>query len=400
VKSKESVARPGGRAPLLEKIRNQKMARSPHVYVRGNTVRYYEWLERAKTGVLPEGPAIWICGDCHVGNLGPVGNASGKIEIQIRDLDQTVIGNPAHDLIRLSLSLASAARGSDLPGLTTVKMLERIMNDYQGAFAPDFDGKRDIEEPEPIRHVANKAAKASWKSLATEDLEGTNPTLPIGKCFWPLSHHEKRDIEKLVADKEMHRLATRLRSRDDNEQVKLVDAAYWVKGCSSLGRSRYAVLLQVDGNEEGYCLVDLKEAVKAAAPHAARAKMPSDQAERVVEGARHLSPYLGDRMLAAKLDGKSVFVRELMPQDRKIEVERLTSEEAIEVAGFLAAVVGKAHGRQMDAGTRKEWQRELQRGRSKSLNAPGWLWTSIVELLADHERGYLDHCRRFALEGA
>jgi uncharacterized protein (DUF2252 family) len=144
--------------------------------------------------------------------------------------------------------------------------------------------------------------------------------------------------------------------------------------------------------------LDLKEAVKAAAPHAARARTPSDQAERVVEGAHHLSPYLGDRMLAAKLDGSSVFVRELMPQDRKIEVEQLTSEKAIEVAGFLAAVVGKAHGRQMDASTRKEWRREVQRSRSKSLNAPGWLWTSLVELLADRERSYLDHCRQFALD--
>jgi uncharacterized protein (DUF2252 family) len=132
----------------------------------------------------------------------------------------------------------------------------------------------------------------------------------------------------------MHRLATHLRSRDDNEEVKLVDAAYWVKGCSSLGRSCYAVLLHVDGNEEGYCLVDLKEAVKAAGPHAKHTKMPHDQAARVVEGARHLSPYLGDRMIAAKLTGNSVFIRELMPQDRKIEVEQLTSEEAIAVAGF------------------------------------------------------------------
>jgi uncharacterized protein (DUF2252 family) len=400
VKNRQSVARPGGRASRLENIRKGKMAQSPHAYVRGNTIRYYEWLERVESGALPEGPAIWICGDCHVGNLGPVGNARGKIEIQIRDLDQTVIGNPAHDLIRLSLSLASAARGSDLPGLTTVKMLERIMSDYRGAFAHDFDENRDIKEPEPVRRVVKRAATASWKSLAAEDLEGTKPTLPIGKCFWPLSEEEKRDIEKLVMDTEMRRLAIRLRSRDDTEEVKLVDAAYWVKGCSSLGRSRYAVLLHVDGNEEDYCLVDLKEAVKAAAPHAARAKMPSDQAERVVEGARHLSPYLGDRMLAAKLDENSVFVRELMPQDRKIEVEQLTSAEAIEVAGFLAAVVGKAHGRQMDAGARKEWQRELQRSRSKSLNAPGWLWTSLVELLADHERGYLDHCRQWALEDA
>jgi hypothetical protein len=35
-----------------------------------------------------------------------------------------------------------------------------------------------------------------------------------------------------------------------------------------------------------------------------------------------------------KLTGNSVFIRELMPQDRKIEVEQLTSEEAIAVAGF------------------------------------------------------------------
>ena len=400
MKSKQGVARPGGRASRLENIRKSKMARSPHAYVRGNTVRYYQWLERLERGALPQGPEIWICGDCHVGNFGPVGNARGKIQIQIRDFDQTVIGNPAHDLIRLSLSLASAARGSDLPGLTTVRMVERILEDYHGAFAHGFDESRDIEEPEPVRRVAKKAATASWKSLAAEDLEDTNPTLPIGKCFWPLSRQEKRDIERLVADREMHRLATRLRSRDDNEEVKLVDAAYWVKGCSSLGRSRYAVLLHVDGNEEDYCLVDLKEAVKASAPHATRAKMPSDQAERVVEGARHLSPYLGDRMLAAKLDGNSVFIRELMPQDRKIEVEQLTSEDAIAVAGFLAAVVGRAHGRQMDAGTRKEWQRELQRSRSKSLNAPSWLWTSLIELLADHERGYLDHCRQWALKDA
>jgi len=25
------------------------------------------------------------------------------------------------------------------------------------------------------------------------------------------------------------------------------------------------------------------------------------------------------------------------------------------------------------------------------------LWTSVVDLLAEHERVYLDHCRRYAL---
>ena len=107
------------RGAVLTASRNSKMARSSHAYVRGNTLRFYEWLESASAKKLPQGPPIWICGDCHVGNMGPVANAEGQVEVQLRDFDQTVIGNPAHDLIRLGLSLASAARSSDLPGVTT-----------------------------------------------------------------------------------------------------------------------------------------------------------------------------------------------------------------------------------------------------------------------------------------
>jgi uncharacterized protein (DUF2252 family) len=41
---------------------------------------------------------MWICGDCHAANRGPLANARGRVQIQIRDLDQTAIGNPAQDL--------------------------------------------------------------------------------------------------------------------------------------------------------------------------------------------------------------------------------------------------------------------------------------------------------------
>ena len=103
------------------------MARSAHSYVRGNTVKFYEWLENGSGKALPSGPDVWICGDCHLGNLGPVASAEGDIDIQIRDLDQTVIGAPAHDLVRLGLSLAMAVRGSDLPGVITVAILEEMI---------------------------------------------------------------------------------------------------------------------------------------------------------------------------------------------------------------------------------------------------------------------------------
>ena len=142
--------------------------------------------------------------------------------------------------------------------------------------------------------------------------------------------------------------------------------------------------------------MDIKEAIVAAAPRYPDQKMPRDNGQRVVEGALHLSPQLGKRMIAAKLDKHSVFVRELLPQDLKLEMEQLTVEEAMKAANFLASVVGKAHGRQMDEATRKSWADTLEKNRSKSLDAPSWLWSSVVSLIGSHEIAYLEHCRKYA----
>ena len=126
--------------------------------------------------------------------------------------------------------------------------------------------------------------------------------------------------------------------------------------------------------------------------------MPQDNAQRVLEGACHLSPHLGERMMAERLLDQSVFVRELLPQDLKLEIEQLTRQEAMRAARYLAFVVGSAHRRQMDAAIRRTWRRDLGRGWSKGLDAPAWLWSSIVSLVASHEAAYLEHCRRHALE--
>lgn len=395
---------PEARARVLDTERRLKMAASVHAYVRGSTVRFYEWLNASSRPALPEGPETWICGDCHVGNLGPVASTDGALAIQIRDLDQTTISNPAHDMIRLGLSLAMAARGSDLPGVTTAYMLERMVQGYESAFAPEaqsetLDAARDM--PKTVRQVMRAAARRSWEHLADERIEGTSPTIPVGKRFWPLTPEERSAVQRLFQQKDVTALATMLRSREDGAPVRVLDAAYWRKGCSSLGLLRLAVLVAVDtGKVERHCLMDVKEAVSAAAPRSAGAEMPDDQAERVVTGARQLSPFLGGRMLASRVLDKSVFIRELLPQDLKLEVEHLSQDEAMGVAEFLARVVGRAHARQLTADDRAAWLRELQRGRIGALDAPSWLWTSVVDLVALHEAAYLEHCRRWALQAA
>ena len=377
------------------------MARSAHAYVRGSTVKFYEWLESHR-GKLPEGPPVWICGDCHVGNLGPLADRKGNVLVQIRDLDQTVVGNPAHDLVRLGLSLASAARGSDLPGVTTARILEELVAGYRAALAANFATSKDkSHRPKAIQALLAQSTRRRWRHLAEERLDTVKPTIPLGKTFWALTPEELKALTGMFASDPVKRTLTSLRDQDKDDPIDLLDAAYWMKGCSSLGRLRYAALLRIGrGKHSSLCLVDVKEGVTAAAPRATKVEMPRDNAARVVTGAKALSPNLGERMVAAGLLDKAVIVRELMPQDLKIEIDRLNRGQAIELARYLGGVVGRAHGRQMEPGQRRTWRTDLARSQKASLEAPSWLWANVVDLIALHESAYLDHCRRFALTEA
>jgi uncharacterized protein (DUF2252 family) len=394
----ESLVTPAQRKTILNQRQRLKMSESAHAYVRGNTARFYAWLAgKSVRASLPSGPPIWICGDCHTGNLGPVADLEGNIDIQIRDLDQTVIGNPAHDLLRLGLSLAMAARSSDLPGVTTALMLEELIIGYISGLSgrsSAINGK-DLE---PIARVMRAANRRQWRHLAEERIEDVKPRIPLGQRFWALTGKETRELEALVEGDILQSLVHRIDRNTEEKKIRLLDAAYWMKGCSSLGLLRYAALIHVGkGKDGGYRLLDIKEATAAVGPRAKKSAMPANNAERVVAGANALSPYLGERMAAATIAGKPVFVRELRPQDMKFELQNLQKAEAIGIARLMAGVVGRAHGRQLDPAAKRDWVRELRARHSKGLDAPRWLWSSVLDLAALHEAAYLEHCRQYAL---
>ena len=85
-------------------------------------------------------------------------------------------------------------------------------------------------------------------------------------------------------------------------------------------------------------------------------------------------------MMASTFLERSVVIRELMPQDLKLEIDQLSRDEAVEAARYLAEVVSKAHARQMDSATRRKFAKSLNVRRSSQLDAPSWLWSSVVEL--------------------
>ncbi|MGN7981658.1 DUF2252 family protein [Burkholderia sp. 22313] len=390
------------RAHLLALLRSRKMARSIHTYTRGSAERFYAWLADHRSGTLPDGPAVWIGGDCHLGNLGPVASKTGEVAVQIRDLDQSVIGNPVHDVLRLGFSLATAARSSDLPGVITWRMIEALIDGYEHAFDRRHrDAVSRMQRPKAVEIAMKAALHRSWRKLERQTIRNITPHIPLGKRFWPLSERERDAIHALFESASVSPVRAALsRAARSDASMKVLDAAYWVKGCSSLGRRRFAVMLDIDDAcSDGHppCLIDIKEATTAKAPKHPGVRMPRDPAQRVLEGARHVSPMLGSRMCAARIDGRPVVIRELMPQDLKLDAERLSEANAVEAARYLARVIGRAHAAQMDSATQRAWRAELRRQRPKTVDAPSWLWRSIIELMAAHEEAYLEHCRRHVL---
>jgi len=87
------------RPRLLIGHQRRKMARSAHAYVRGATRKFYEWLEQSNGHAIPEGPPIWICGDCHVGNiLWTEGDATHPGGPHFVDFDDSRMGPAVQDI--------------------------------------------------------------------------------------------------------------------------------------------------------------------------------------------------------------------------------------------------------------------------------------------------------------
>ena len=119
-----------------------------------------------------------------------------------------------------------------------------------------------------------QAFRRRWRNLAEERIEDVRPSIPRSDKFWEISSRESRDLQALFATSDVRKLITAMRSRDDDAKIKLLDAAYWVKGCSSLGRLRYAVLVGIAKKHPArgeICLLDIKEATAAAAAMPPRA---------------------------------------------------------------------------------------------------------------------------------
>jgi uncharacterized protein (DUF2252 family) len=204
---------------------------------------------------------------------------------------------------------------------------------------------------------------------------------------------------ELFSDPDVKRSILSLDGKDRGGELRLVDATYWMKGCSSLALLRYAGIIAIRGakGRENFVLVDLKEATKtrrAGRPRSRDAK----RSGRSRIGRRASAVASSRRTLDCNRAPRQVgHYSGTRPQNMKLEVEQFSESQAVKAARYLAFIIGKAHARQMDREQRTSWRRTLRYHRGSGIDTPTWLWQAVVDLSGSHAAGYLEHCRRYAL---
>lgn len=394
------VPSPKKRAACLAELKARKMAADPHAFVRARADLFYEVVSKLRA--VPKGPAIWIGGDCHAENVGAVATAHGTASLDLNDLDETVVGYPAHDLLRLALDVAIATRSQGVRGAETLKTIAGAVDGYCIALerrSPSTPVALDEAPPrlrKLLRATGHETQSALLDHRVPRDSRGLR-RFTYGPRYFPLSLEEKKGIIALIARPEVRTLIASMTDDAPDVPIEVVDSAFRIAGTGSLGTWRAAVLVHVGrrkkqpADDEQLRLIDLKQALPSSAMR--RGKLtPADDAERVVRGARALVPALGERMMSASLLGRRVVVRELMPQEHKVSLHDLEPDEGREIARYLGEVLGRAHGRQLEVEVAQAWAKEVMKKNKPRPVPPRWLFDSLLTLVSVHEVEYLRHC--------
>ena len=135
------------------------------------------------------------------------------------------------------------------------------------------------------------------------------------------------------------------------------------------------------GASDGGFVFDLKEQVPASA---AQLVAPSSLAPaELAVAAFHAMVAPPPRMLATtELAGRGMVARRLMPQEDKLDLKRLKTEDLAPLAIYLGALAGSAHARGRTGGATTPW----------STSERADMLTRAVHVASLHEAVYLTWC--------
>ena len=108
-------------------------------------------------------------------------------------------------------------------------MIEQMIDAYRDALKhPSAQKVKNKKTPSPIEDVLRSAVHRRWKNLAEERIDDVRPKIPLRRRFWTLSKEETTELKTLFSTESARKLVTGLKSRNNDAQIEVVDAAYWI----------------------------------------------------------------------------------------------------------------------------------------------------------------------------
>jgi len=388
------------RMPQLFDRKMARMTQSPLALLRGSAPLFYDIL--ATHPSLAEGARGkgWLAGDLHLENFGayrplPIGDEHEKTErgglaaFDLNDFDDGVVGPWRFDVLRLVTSLILGGRELGADGPRVLDLAHALVDAYGSHVSGEHKGLP--EAPECVDRLVERVAGRSRKELldARTVIKHGQRQFVRGDRYLDLPPAIGKRVEGAFLD---YVRGLDEDMRPDREALDVVDAAWRVAGCGSLGGVRVAVLARGKGGVDGAWVFDMKE---EETPSATRVlgrpakRFRFDPAERVCAAYRACVDRPSRLLGATTLGGRSMFVRRLAPQEDKLDLTALRSSDLDPLAVYLGALTGRAHARGATKKPRKAWTHEERDA----------LVDRAIALAGIHEAIYLALCK-LVREGA
>jgi uncharacterized protein (DUF2252 family) len=199
------------------------------------------------------------------------------------------------------------------------------------------------EVPPVVRALvdsAGEASRAPWLARRVEG-EGAGRRFKTNEKYVPIADATLRD--EIVGAVRQFGAGCAERPAHLPEWPQVIDVATRIAGTGSLGRFRWAVLVQGKSDKPGKeHILELKEALPSSL---APADAPASAASRVIDTQRRLQgappAYLG----TTGVRGRAFTVRELQPAEAKIDTSALKGPDLDALAGAVGTVLGRMHRR-------------------------------------------------------
>jgi uncharacterized protein (DUF2252 family) len=369
--------------PWLAGRKRKLMQASILGFFRGSARLFYEILQDNPNLAKGPGGRGWITGDLHLENFGayrhdsPTDSNLQRVLFNLNDFDEAVVGPWRYDLLRFLTSFLLAAPAP--PDARMVRSCEEIIESY---IATAMRSASVPRPPEAVRKMIENVRNRTRKQLLdarTRIVRGKRRFIR-GERFRSLGKELAAKARKAFSE-----YAKKLPERAAfPDAMEILDVAFRIAGTGSLGLLRVAVLVKGKGGPDGAWLFDMKEEERPPAPSllVGTRTPPIEPAERVVRAFRACLEVPPQRIGTTRLDGRSMLVRRLAPQEDRVSIRGMGFDELSGLASFFAALTGAAH-RRGSRGRPPTWS---QTGREQLLG-------SALSLAGIHQATYAAFCR-------